>query len=65
MAISEKNMELLLKSLKETVEGNKSVLENSSENWARIGRGESFTDLGFDSEEALREWVQENPYANI
>lgn len=65
MAISEKNMSLLLKSLKETVAGNKSNLENSVDTWSRIGRGDSFADLGFDSEEALKEWIAGNPYANI
>lgn len=65
MAISEKNMSLLLKSLKETVAGNKSTLENSADTWSRIGRGDSFADLGFESEEALKEWINLNPYANI
>lgn len=65
MAISESNMALLLKKLKDVVVTNNSSLENSADTWSRIGSGESFTDLGFSSEEALKEWIAGNPYSNI
>ena len=64
MAISESSMTTLLRKLKEVVKEN-NILENSADTWSRIGSGDSFSDLGFDSEEALKEWIAANPYSNI
>jgi hypothetical protein len=42
-----------------------SVIGNSKEMWARIGSGDSFSDLGFNSEEEKKEWMSDNPYSSI
>jgi hypothetical protein len=44
------------------------TLENSREIWERIGRGDSFPELGLDSSELesfLTDWIRENPYSNL
>jgi len=64
MAISESSMTTLLRKLKEVVKEN-NILENSADTWSRIGSGDSFSDLGFDSEQALKDWIEANPYSNI
>jgi hypothetical protein len=44
-------------------------LENSRSTWERIGSGDSFAELGFESNDAkeawLKEWISENPYQAI
>jgi hypothetical protein len=44
-------------------------LPNSRETWERIGSGDSFAELNFQSqsekEEFLKEWVENNPYTAI
>ena len=45
-----------------------SKLENTKETWERIGRRDSFSELGLESSELesfLSEWISENPYNNI
>jgi hypothetical protein len=45
-----------------------SKLENTRETWERIGRKDTFEELGMDSSELesfLKEWTAENPYNNI
>jgi hypothetical protein len=50
------------------VSDNKRQLENSVENWRRIGKGDKFRDI-FDSdseaEEAIKEFIANNPYLAI
>jgi hypothetical protein len=43
-------------------------LENNKATWERIGRRDSFSELGLESSELesfLSEWISENPYNNI
>jgi len=43
-------------------------LRNDFDTWRRIGNRDSFDELGMNSgelEEFLKEWIEENPYANI
>jgi hypothetical protein len=43
-------------------------LENSREVWARIGRRDSFPELGLEPSELesfLKEFVESNPYSNL
>jgi hypothetical protein len=44
-------------------------LENSRSTWERIGSGDSFAELGFQSqsekEDFLKEWIENNPYQAI
>ena len=43
-------------------------LENSKETWDRIGKKDSFEELGLESSELenfLKEWIDDNPYNNI
>ena len=40
-------------------------IENSKDLWARIGSGETWEDLGFDSQVAMEDWIIENEYSNI
>lgn len=65
MAISQSNLTLLLQKLQDLSVKSNPSLENSRDTWSKIGSGESFSDLGFDSEEDLKEWIANNPYANI
>jgi hypothetical protein len=44
------------------------TLENSKETWRRIGDKDKFAELGLDDgelESFLKEWMDENPYANL
>jgi hypothetical protein len=44
------------------------TLENSREVWQRIGRGDSFEELGLEASELesfLTEWIENNPYSNL
>lgn len=46
----------------------KKKLENNKETWTRIGKGDSFAELGLDKSELndfLKEWINDNPYNNI
>jgi hypothetical protein len=43
-------------------------LENNRDTWARIGNGDSFSELGMETSALkafLQEWIDENPYMNI
>ena len=43
----------------------KKTMENTKNNWQRIGDGDSFSELGLNASELtelIREWVQDNPY---
>ena len=43
-------------------------LANTAETWERIGRKDSFDELGLEGGELddfLKEWIEDNPYANI
>lgn len=45
-----------------------SKLENSRDTWNRIGNKDKFSELGLDDgelESFLKEWMDENPYANL
>lgn len=50
------------------VSDNKRQLENSLETWRRIGGGDKFREL-FDNdqeaEQAIKEFIDNNPYSNI
>lgn len=57
----------LLNSL-QNPEKTSSKLENNKSTWERIGRKDSFSELGMKSSELesfLQEWVKENPYNNL
>ena len=57
----------LLNSL-QNPEKTSSKLENNKSTWERIGRKDSFSELGMKSSELesfLQEWVKENPYSNL
>jgi hypothetical protein len=46
----------------------KASLENSREVWSRIGRRDSFPELGLEPSELesfLKEFVESNPYSNL
>lgn len=62
--IKEENLTLLLKALKETVKS-AAPERDVEETWARIGKKEQFDSLGFGSEDELKEWIANNPYANL
>ena len=43
----------------------KKTLENTKENWRKIGDGDSFSELGLNAselDEFLKEWIENNPY---
>ncbi len=45
-----------------------SKLENNKDTWERIGRKDSFSELGLESSELetfLKDWVSQNPYNNL
>jgi len=59
-------IEELLNALQNPNENSK--LENSKETWERIGRRDSFSELGLTTSELdafLQEWIAENPYNNL
>lgn len=61
------NLDDLLDALSKASETEKK-LANTKENWARLGRRDSFEELGLSGQELedfLKEWAQENPYSNI
>lgn len=51
-----------LRGMKE--EERKAHLANNVDTWSKIGRHE-LAELGFSTEEELKEWILSNPYANI
>ena len=56
----------LLNSLQNPMKSGK--LENNKETWERIGRRDSFSELGLEPSELesfLSDWISENPYQNI
>ena len=63
--LEQSKIAMLLAALKETVKEGKQVLENNAETWNKIGSRESFSELGFASEDELKEWIENNPYSNI
>jgi len=43
-------------------------LENTKETWERIGKKDSFSELGLEPSELdsfLQDWIKDNPYNNI
>ena len=62
-------IEELLKALQNPNKGSdKAILENNKETWDRIGRKDSFSELGLTTSELdafLQEWIAENSYNNI
>lgn len=58
----------LLNSLKNPNKSQKPSLSNTEETWKRIGKKDSFEELGLESSELesfLSEWIEENAYNNI
>ncbi len=56
----------LLNSLQNPNKTNK--LENTKETWERIGRKDSFSELGLTTSELdafLQEWIADNPYSSL
>jgi len=46
----------------------KKTLENNKNTWERIGKKDSFAELGLDSSELdsfLKDWISSNPYNNL
>jgi hypothetical protein len=46
----------------------KKTLKNTRETWERIGRKDSFDELGLESselEDFLNDWISSNEYSNI
>ena len=44
------------------------TLPNNKDTWGRIGKGDSFSELGLEASELdsfLTEWCEANPYSNI
>lgn len=62
--IKEENLTLLLKALKETVKSG-APERDIKDTWTRIARKEQFDSLGFGSQDELKEWIANNPYANL
>ena len=55
----------LLNALSQNTNLSKETLQNSKDTWERIGKKDSFSELGLDSselEQFLAEWVDNNPY---
>ncbi len=43
-------------------------LENTKETWERIGKKDSFSELGLEPSELdsfLQDWIKDNPYNNL
>lgn len=58
----------LLNALQNPNEPSGPSLDNNKDTWARIGRKDSFSELGMGASELekfLQEWVEQNPYNNI
>ena len=58
-------LEKLLKELQGIKSSGKIQPQNSKELWNKIGSGENFADMGFESQEELNEFILNNPYSNI
>lgn len=61
-------IEDLLQSLQNPNKSSKQTLDNNSNTWSRIGKKDSFEELGLSSSELdsfLTEWINENPYSNL
>ena len=44
------------------------TLENNRSTWERIGKRDSFSELGLEGgelEKFLQDWINDNPYSNI
>jgi len=69
MATIEELLKSMLTLPTEGKKGDFMGLPNSRETWERIGSGDSFAELGFQSinekEAFLKEWINENPYQAI
>ena len=54
---------------KEREAGSIRDLENTKDTWVRIRSGDSFEELGFNTdqekEDFLKEWIEENPYSAL
>lgn len=57
-------MQKLLQSLREMVSESKANVLNNRETWSKIGNRE-IEELGFESEEELKEFILNNPYSNV
>jgi hypothetical protein len=49
-----------LKNMQETGK----IIPNNSITWSYISQG-NWEDAGFDSEEEMKSWIADNPYANL
>ncbi len=66
MALSDKNMSLLIQKLKDVKKvSSLTGPENNLDTWEQIGRGAKFDELGFSTEGEFKEWILENPYNNL
>lgn len=63
--IKPENLTLLLQALKDSTKEKAKVDRDLRDTWSRIGKKESFGDMGFDSKEELEAWIENNPYANL
>jgi len=41
-----------------------SKIENNKETWSLISKG-NWEDLGFKSQEEMKQWIENNPYHNM
>ena len=69
MATIEELLKSMLTLSSDKKSGDFTGLENSRATWERIGSGDAFAELGFQSqsekEDFLKEWISENPYQAI
>lgn len=56
----------LLKALSSPTKASNKTLENNASTWSRIGKKDSFDELGLEKSELesfLKEWCENNPYS--
>lgn len=61
-------IEDLLNSLQNSETSSEVKLENNKKTWERINKKDSFSELNLQPsalEDFLKEWIKDNPYANI
>ncbi len=56
-------IEKLLNELRNMQQEGKNI-PNNSDTWAKIGSGD-WEGAGFESEEEMKQWIADNPYANF
>ncbi len=61
----ENEIDKLLNELKNMKSETKNSPQNSKELWNKIGSGESWEDMGFESEDEMKQFILSNPYSNI